>query len=476
MQRNARSGSATRHLRRAAILLAIAAASLGPGSSGRPATPAPPAKAPAPARALPDVVFISIDTLRTDRCSLYGSPHPTTPFLEELARTSVVFDAAYAASSWTPPSMASLFTGLPPRAHGVIKGTIRNGKAFNQQVLDARFTTIAEAFQAAGYETIGVTSNAHLVRRTGFSQGFDRFRVMPWKDAQAVNDAARELVAARPPGKPLLLWLHYFDPHGPYLPHAPWIDAYGADAEWLRRCAGVEQEALLNEALAANDSPLMRAALWALYDSEIAYVDAELRRLFRDLPVVASAVVAITSDHGETVMNRGWIGHGNSLYDEETRVPLLIRLPGSTSGRRISTPVSNTDLFGTLLDAAGLPRPPRVDRPSLLAPRTAEAPVLLELNRANKDQAAVRVGRYKLYRRVAPRQTTELFDLVADPQERQNLATSNAAVRDRLTALLEQAVAAWPRYTAAQKETDPEDPELIERLRSLGYIDPAEKK
>ena len=244
----------------------------------------------------------------------------------------------------------------------------------------------------------------------------------------------------------------------------------------MKRLAGAEQDALLAEALASNNSPQMQAALWALYDSEIAFVDAALRRLFRTLPTLANAVVAITSDHGETVMNRGWIGHGNSLYDEETRVPLLIHLPGSTAGRRVSRPVSNTDLYGTLLDAVGLPRPPRVDRPSLLAPAAAESPVLLELNRTESDQAAVRVGRYKLYRRDAAEDGAALFDLVADPLELRDLAATEKAVRDRLAAVLKRSVEAWPRYTAAQKEADPADPELIERLRSLGYLDGGDRK
>jgi arylsulfatase A-like enzyme len=417
-------------------------------------------------------VLITIDTMRADRCSLYGAARPTTPFLDELARTSVVFDAAYGASSWTPPSMASIFTGLPPRAHGVTKGAIREGATVNQQVLDDRFTTIAESFRAAGYYTIGVSSNAHVVRRTGFSQGFDAFRAPLWKGANEVNAAARELAAARPPGKPLMLWVHYFDPHNPYVPHAPWIDSFDVDFAWIERCAGAEQDALLAEAQASGNSPKMQAALLALYDSEIAFVDAALRRLFHALPLAGNALVAITSDHGETVMNRGWIGHGNSLNDEETRVPLLIRLPGSKTARRVATPVSNMDLFGTLLDAAGLPRPPRVDRPSLLAPAAAAAPVLLELNRAAaEDQAAVRVGRHKLYQRFSPQADTELFDLVADPQERHDLAATAPELRDRLAATLQQSIATWPRHAAAQQEADPADPELIERLRSLGYLD-----
>lgn len=459
----------------AVALALLGAAGRGPAAATPPSAPRPAAPAPAAKAARPDVVLITIDTLRADRCSLYGAAHPTTPFLEELARRAVVFDAAYASSSWTPPSMASIFTGLPPRAHGVIKGAVRDGAAVNQQVLDAAFTTIAESFQAAGYHTIGVTSNAHMVGRTGFAQGFDAFRAPLWKGANEVNAVARRLVAERPADRPLFLWIHYFDPHSPYLAHAPWIDTYEVDFAWVKRCTDVDHEALEAEARASADPAAMRAALFALYDSEIAYVDASLRRLFAALPALGSAVVAITADHGETLMNRGWIGHGNGLYDEETRVPLLIRLPGATSGSRVARPVSNADLYGTLLDAAGLPRPPRLDRPGLLAAGGAEPPVLLELSRTETVEAAVRVGRHKLIRRDAPQASLELYDLAADPREQRDLAEADPALRDRLAATLRRTADAWPPYAAAGQETVPADPELIERLRALGYLEPDRK-
>jgi arylsulfatase A-like enzyme len=431
---------------------------------------------PAPKRPLPDVVLISIDTLRADRCSLYGSPRPTTPFLEELAKNAVVFDAAYGTSSWTPPSMASLFTGLPPRAHGVIKGTIRDGQAFNQEQLDDSFTTLAEIFQAAGYETIGVSSNAHLAKRTGFAQGFKTFRELPWQSAHEIGVAVRELFAARMPGKPMLLWVHYFDPHNPYLAHPPWIDQDGSGAESWRTFNGAEQKELLKAARESSDRPRMKQALLALYDSEIASVDAELRQLFQDLPINSDAVVAITSDHGESIMDHGWIGHGQSLYEAETRVPLVIRTPHAKTGRRVAAPVSNADLYGTLVDLVGLPRPPRLARPSLLDAASPALPVILELNRDTLDHGSVRSGRYKLYRRFAPRPTVELFDVAADPNERRNLASTDATTLTRLTKVWEQWATAWPRFAAAKKVTDPEDPELIERLRSLGYIDGGEDK
>ncbi len=438
-----------------------------------------PGRSPKPV--LPDVVVISIDTLRADRCSLYGSPRTTTPFLQELAKRAVVFETAYPTSSWTPPSMASLFTGLPPRAHGVVKGTIRDGKAFNQELLDNGFTTFAEAFLAAGYQTVGISSNAHLAKRTGFAQGFETFRELPWQDASAIGIAARELVAARKPGKPLLLWLHYFDPHNPYRAHERWIGAASSDrvevdAQLLERFAGADQRDLLQAARESTDRVRMKEALFALYDSEIAYVDSELRTLFRDLPIKPDALVAITSDHGESIMDHGWIGHGRSLYEAETRVPLLIRPPGGTTESRVSRPVSNLDLFATLVEQAGIPRPPQLKRPSLLTVPATPQPVMLELNRDTLDHAAVRAGRYKLYRRFAPRQTIELFDIEADPREQRNLAASDPATRARLGDLWTQWTEAWPRFTAAQKVTDPQDPELIERLRSLGYVDGGEEQ
>ena len=194
-----------------------------------------------------------------------------------------MFDAAYAASSWTPPSMASLFTGVPPRAHGVTKGAVRDGEAVNQQVLDGRFTTIAESFRAAGYQTIGISSNAHVVRRTGFAQGFDAFRAPLWKGANEVSAAARELVAARPAGKPLLLWLHYFDPHSPYVPHGPGSTPTRSTSSGCSAAPGWSRKRCWRRRRHPETREDAGRAL-GLYDSEIAYVDAALRRLFSALP------------------------------------------------------------------------------------------------------------------------------------------------------------------------------------------------
>lgn len=467
-------------MRRSRRVVALLVLAWGTVAFGSPLPPegggASPVSVPVPEGKLPDILFITIDTLRADRCSLHGGENPTTAFLEELAQTSIVFDAAYATSSWTPPSMASLFTGLPPRAHGVVNGTIKDDQVFNQQVLSDKFTTFAEAFRAAGYQTFGVSSNAHLSSMTGFAQGFDTFRLLPWQDARAISNAARRLVAARKPNQPLLLWLHYFDPHTPYLAHDPWAKAFGAEPFLVNRLAGAEQGMLQKEARTTEDFSRFKRTLLALYDSEIAYVDTDLRLLFDDLPFTAHAVVAITSDHGEALTNRGWIGHGNSLYDEETRVPLLIRLPGAKTGRRIATPVSNADLYGTLIDLVGLPRPARVDRPSLLAQTEEGGPVFLELNRLKKDQAAVRLGPYKYYLRFLPRKTTELFDLAADPGEQNDISTKNWAAQTRLARVLQRWMEAWPLFAAEQKPTDPENPELIEQLRSLGYVETPDKE
>lgn len=422
-------------------------------------------------RGRPDILLVTIDTLRADRCSLYGAERATTPFLVELARRAVVFDAATSTSSWTPPSMASIFTGLPPRAHGVLHGTIRNGAAVNQERLDEALVTLAEAFSAAGYRSVGVSSNAHLVAATGFAQGFRDLRALEWKDAGLVNAAAKELATTRRAGEPLFLWVHYFDPHAPYQARAPFIDRSGVAAAHWQPYAGVEEKVLRLARRDVQDPAVLRRAVTALYDSEVAATDAALRQLYRDLGVDSSWLVAITSDHGEALHEHGQFGHGGSLYQEQVHVPPLVAGPGAGVPRRIAAPVSNADLFVTLLDLAHLPRPPGLDCPGLLAGADPDAPVALELNRAGFDHVALRRGRLKLYRRIAPRPFVELFDLAADPREMRNLARTDRVALASVTAALDRWLAAWPRRTAATPVTDPLDPESIERLKSLGYVD-----
>ncbi len=457
-------------------------AALLAGAAGPPPASVAPAPRPTTARGepRPDVVLITIDTLRADHCSVHGYARRTTPFLEQLAAGSVVFDAASSASSWTPPSMASIFTGLPPRAHGVIHGTVQGDVALEQEYLDESFPVLAETFARAGYWTAGISTNSHLARRTGFARGFRLFREIPWVDAPQVNTAAAELLAGRPAGRPMFLWVHYVDPHASYQARAPYIDGVGLDPALVARWSNAPPSAWRLEMRKPPGDGSLRGTLHALYDSEVAAADAALRQLVKD-HVAAGAVVAVTSDHGESLIDRGFLGHGNSLHQEEVHVPLLVRVPGEAP-RRVAAPVGNADLFATLCEAAGVPLPKGVPgtslltRPSAASPGTAprdgaaDAPVVTELDRPPFEHGALRMGPLKLYRRHAPRRSVQLFDLAADPRERRDLAAEGDARVAGLVAALDAWQRRNPRFTRARIVEGPSDPEEIERLRALGYV------
>src|SRR5262245_39928490 len=178
-----------------------------------------------------NVVLITIDTLRPDRRPLYGYRRKTTPFLDELADRAAVFDRAYSTSSWTAPAMASLFTSLPPRAHGVVKGFVANEQVLGQDLLSDRFDTLAEILSRNGWQTFGVSTNAHLTTATGFGQGFTELRSLWWDGAARANDEALALAERLRTAERWFLWVHYFDPHFPYDHHQPWFDAYVSEPD-----------------------------------------------------------------------------------------------------------------------------------------------------------------------------------------------------------------------------------------------------
>ncbi|MEO0652731.1 MAG: sulfatase [Planctomycetota bacterium] len=460
-------GEATRHgvpRRRLrwtlATVIGAAAGLAGCGSDGsaeRTSEPLP--------ESLPDVVLISIDTLRADHCSVYGYERPTTPFLERLGREGAVFEAAYSTSSWTAPSMASLFTGLPPRAHGVTDGAASPDGIFRQQRLDRDFETLAESFSAAGYQTLGVSTNGHLIQETGFAQGFDDFVSLGWGKASKYKELADDLASTLSDG-PDFLWLHFFDPHFPYSPQTPWSGEYlsqlGADAQrWGGASpAPPEFQAWVGSGAAA-----------ALYDSEIAYCDGVIDKLLRHLGLQQEAVICVVSDHGEAFYEHGEFTHGNTLYEEETRVPFLLRIPGREGGQRIEEPVSLIDVPATLLASAGIRREAlgagRDLTPLLSGETVAPATIVTELARGKKDQVALRMGGLKYY---VTSGVEECYDLARDPGEQSNLIVERPAIVAELRSALEAWQGRWPPYEAEVIDTRVDSNEL-EQLEQLGYGD-----
>lgn len=346
------------------VLGAVAAGSCGP-----------------PPQAPPNVLVVTLDTLRADRLSAYGFELPTTPFLAELASRGVRFERAYAASNVTKPSHASILTGLYPKHHGLITN--------NEAVLAEGIETLAERFRAAGYATLAVVATNLLdAERSGLAQGFDAYLDLRRRAAERgplrlLQRRAPEVVDAflaalgERPQEPFFAWLHFYDPHTPYRPPAAYRERFRepprpGEAPVLLPIAPFEGTSMVKGAIpsssalgSARDPRFYEAA----YHGEIAFLDAHLERLFAALDGLGlerPLVAAITADHGEMLGEEGIYYHHVSLEEPVVRVPLLLLGSGVPEGGAIAEIVEGVDLAPTLAELAGLPEGGPLDGRSLV--------------------------------------------------------------------------------------------------------------
>jgi len=404
---------------------------------------------PAPA-APPDVVLITLDTVRADRMGFLGSTRGLTPHLDALARESLVFEHAYAQAPLTTVSHATILTGTYPPFHRV--------QDFGLP-LPASVPYVPALLSAAGYRTAAFVGSLILDPKGPIAPGFDRgFEVYDagFRHRRAGEDPYRtkerrgsEVVARalawlehRPPG-PLFLWVHLYDAHDPYDPPP----AFAA------RFAG------------------------APYDGEVAAVDAAVGDLLAGLSgrgIFDGALLVVASDHGEGLGDHGESTHGVFLYDATIHVPLLLRRPRAQGGgRRIAARARLADIAPTVLEAAGLAMPATMQGRSLLelagAAPADERPAYAESEYPRRSfgwsaLAAWRTERFLLVQ--APRR--ELYDLRVDPAAARDLSRERPAVADGMAAQMQAALRTWTGGAAAAPAAGP-DPALIERLASLGY-------
>ncbi len=311
-----------------------------------------------------NVVIVTIDTLRQDHLGAYGA-EVRTPALDAFAADSVVFTEAFATAPTTLPSHTSLFTGTYPHRHGVrLNGRHR---------VPSEATTLAEVVRGAGYDTAAFVGTAVLDGFYGLDQGFDTYgdtfageagAAQVQRRASEVVDAAIAWLDGR--RTPFLLWVHVFDPHGPYDPPAPYDAAYYGDrdprAPGNRSMEGIPLVFYQDLAGVTDvEYPLAR------YKGEVSYTDRELGRLLDALaPRADDTLVVVTADHGESLgENAYWFDHGETLSDACVRVPLIVRAPWHTDAASVNGPVSHVDVLPTVLDALGLATPPDVEGQSL---------------------------------------------------------------------------------------------------------------
>ncbi len=419
-----------------AVALACAALLVGPSSCSRGPRPVAHPRFPgAP------VVLVSVDTLRSDRLPMYGYGKVETPALDALRKDAVLFERAYSHTPLTLPSHASIFTGLEPGGHGVLSNA-----GYRLSPADA---TLAELLKGAGYATGGAVSTAVLASSTGIGRGFDL-----WDDrVEARGPLSIPEFAERPGGetarllldwvrghasRPFFAFLHTYEPHAPYAAPEPFRSRY-ADR----------------------------------YDGEVAASDAIVGAFLDELKALGvydRAVVIFLSDHGEGLGDHGESFHGIFLYRESIQVPLLVKLPGNAfAGSTVASPVQLSDVFttvGALLGLEGFPARPGTFSLAALA---AGAPAPDRRVFAENFSPRIRLGWSELRALVSEKYhyieapTPELYDVVADPGQRTNLAEEKPPE-------LRSMVVETERRRTALRAPAPVDAETAGKLKSLGYL------
>jgi arylsulfatase A-like enzyme/Flp pilus assembly protein TadD len=390
-----------------------------------------------------NVVVVTIDTLRPDHLHCYGYPNIKTPTLDRLAGSGVLFENAVAQAPLTPPSHASIFTGQYPTVHHV-----RSTGGF---VLQSSAHPLARILHEKGWDTAAFISSAVLKKIFGFNNGFDvyddqmpkpvkgaEFREDPERRGGDTVDRAVAWLGSQS-GKPYFLWVHLYDPHLPYNPPGEFKDEY-------------------------RKSP---------YDGEIAYADQQVGRL---LDAVAkkdpqgNTIVAVLSDHGESLSEHGEYTHGVFLYDSTLRIAFLLSGPGIPARKRVQQQVRSIDFLPTLLSLLNTSTPLDIQGVSLIptfsggsAPSeiSYEETLYPKLSMGWSELRAIRTNRWKYVRAPKP----ELYDLAADPRETSNVIQQHPAEVQKFEAHLNNIAG-----SSEKVETNLVDQRLLDQLKSLGYL------
>lgn len=394
-------------------------------------------------RSGPNLLLVTLDTLRADRLGVYGYGAAETPALDALAARGVRFEQAQSPIPLTGPSHATILTGLYPPVHGV-----RDNVVF---VLDPGHETLAERLKKRGYRTGAFVGAYPVAAAFGFAQGFGVFKEGFHENAAEAgaqrpgNEVADDVIGfiTAPADGPFFAWAHFYDPHAPYEPPEPYPARFQGRA----------------------------------YDGEVAFTDAQVGRILEALKTSGrgeDTVVAVVADHGEALGEHGEMTHAVLIYESTLRVPLLLAGPGVPKGLTVAARVGTVDLLPTLLGLVGVEVPAELPgrdlRPSFRGERLAPEPLYAEslfgrLNCRWSSLRAMTEGDFKLIDGARP----ELFDLLRDPGETRNLAAAEKERVGRLRSLLQAALAKMaPGGDKARAAAA--SPEQEEMLRSLGYL------
>ena len=445
----------------------------------------------------PSFLFLTVDTLRADRLSVYGNPRNTSPHIDRLAREGTLFEQGIVQWPKTSPSFASIMTSTYGRRNGVVR--------FVRLAVPERLVLLGEMLMNRFFRTAAVVTNPNLSTLYRFDQGFEWYTEM-WmnyemkldrrQDAEFVADRGIEWLGEHGGDGRFFLWLHFTDPHTLYRPPPPFRELYVGD-RWYRE----ERRAPLNEgrhddmhgipAISHLDDRTQVDYYIAEYDAEIRYMDSQIGRLLGalvDLGLDEKTLIVLTSDHGEGFGEHDYyFEHGRLPYDGCSRVPLIVRLPGrAASPPFIGEPAALIHIVPTALEILGVSPGDEneIEGTSLagvLEGRTGELPdhVFTESGYADEYCRAVRTRRWKLA--YVPDEITrgemrgvpfELYDLANDPGERENLFDSEPVIAESLkTVLLDWIAGGGPTPALPDTGVVEVDRATRDALRALGYVD-----
>ena len=436
-----------------------------------------------------NIVLITIDTLRADHLSCYGYERKVSPNIDKVAEKGILFKNVIAPSSWTAPSMVSLFTSTYPINHGVIHGfgvrrKRRERQQYSQEVFSDALATLPEMLKNQGYTTFGVSSNHNLTADFGFARGFDYFRFIYWKSADLINEIVYSWEDKINKAGKFFLWVHYIDPHYPYYPQSPWIEQYlpenSTDIKQLIRMPQIEMPPNIAK------TPGMLSTILALYDSEINYVDSYVGELIERLDLDKNSLLIITSDHGEQFFERGKIGHPFNLHSEVLNVPLIIKLPETLEMETIENQASLIDIMPTISHILDTDPPKQTRGKSLLKHkglfkwlkttlfrRKGSRHIFAELDTKSTLKAIISSDWKYIYN--LKKQTQQLYNIISDPNELTNLSDKKALQRDQLKKQLLNWVSNSRTYPVESQSFELSQEEK-EKLEAMGYIATEENK
>ena len=415
----------------------------------------------------PNVLVILIDTLRADHLSFNGYERNTSPVLDKFASENMNFKYAYSSSAWTPPSIATLFTGIYPSVHGHMPLKSQDDERAKGKFskVDDGFTTLAEAYKENGYDTACISANPMVGENYGLKQGFDHFYSPGRETAAMVNKRSlKYLTELRAKDKPFFLYMHYMDPHHPYTPVAPY-------------------DKMFSGPLKSREYKQREVNYIGKYDGEIKYVDdkiGEMFEWFRQNNLYEDLVVLIVADHGEQFMERGYLGHADRLHTEEVHIPYILKANGAKGESKV--PVSLVDAFPTLMEASGIEFKHAIHGVSLLSAleKRKEQGVLLEIIRHYNQKAFINSAgekillEYKMDLGMVNTKLDEafkvnLYDIYKDNLEVKPIEDSAlmSKLKEDFKKLYKEILGLKKDYKTSEIEMDDD---TFEKLKTLGYI------